>query len=156
MVHSFFEDTIPYYAAIIMYTKSLQTVPVHGTVSTKNRERNEISSLNFHRTIYGRFLGPLSYFEPPLPITSQVMDLRSSHCIIYISMVTHEMASSSHGAWIGYELEKTSPWIRDKDQRSFLRASDNRASYRRCDVIGLSFQDRSRWSRVSGQHLAYI
>ena len=82
-VHSFFDDTIPYYAAIIMYTKSLQTVQVHGTVSTNNRERNEISSLNFHRTIYGRFLGQLSYIEPPLPITSQVMDLRSSHCIIF-------------------------------------------------------------------------
>src|SRR5258705_1374364 len=156
MVHSFFEDTIPYYAALFMYTKSLQTVPVHGTVSTKTRERNEISSSNLHRTIYVRFLGQLSYFEPPLPITTQVMDLRSFHCLISISMVTHEMSSSSHGACIGYELEKTSPWIRDKDQRSFLRASDNRASYRRCDVIGLSFQHRSRWSRVSGQHLAEI
>src|SRR5258705_9214175 len=129
MVHSFFEDTIPYYAAIIMYTKSLQTVPVRGTASTKNYERNEISSINLHRTIYVRFLGQLSYFEPPLPITSQVMDLRSFHCLISISMVTHEMASSSHWVWIGYELENTSPWIRDKDQRSFLRASDNRASY---------------------------
>src|SRR5258705_11364968 len=156
MVHSFFEDTIPYYAAIIMYTKSLQTLPVHGTVSTKNRERNEMSSLNFHRTIYGRFLGQLSYFEHPLPNTSQVMDLRSYHYIISISMVTHEMSSSSHGAFIGYQFEKTSPWIRDKDQRSFLRAYDNRASYTRCDVIGLSFQDRSFRTRVSGQHLAYI
>src|SRR5258705_12785644 len=81
------------------------------------------------------------------------MGLRSFHCLPSISMVTHKMASSSHWVWIGYQFDKTSPWIRDKNHRYFLWASDNRASYRRC---GLSFQHRSSWSRVSGQNLAYM
>src|SRR5258705_13463998 len=62
-----------------------------------------------------------TYFELPVFITSQVMGLRSSHCLLSISVATHKMASPSHWVLIGYRCEKTSPWIRGKNRRSFVR-----------------------------------
>src|SRR5258705_5610179 len=66
-------------------------------------------------------LAHCSYFELPVFITSQVMGLRSSHSLLSISVATHKMASPSHWVWIGYRVEKTSPWIQGKNRRSFVR-----------------------------------